>query len=104
MLEENDRVEGKNAVDAKGRAIRTKTVSVGDDMSSLRNELRQLREQMVAMTTTKSVMRTTTSVKPCDKCNLPHCGVRVLRRGQCCHLQADPRAGDLEVHVHQRPS
>eukprot|EP00965_Chrysotila_dentata_P131869 4359554-Pleurochrysis_carterae.AAC.1 len=54
--------------------MRTKTVAVGDDdMSSLRNELRELREQMAAMGIT-SVMRTTTSAKPCDKCNVPHCG------------------------------
>eukprot|EP00965_Chrysotila_dentata_P038556 1280929-Pleurochrysis_carterae.AAC.2 len=29
---------------------------------------------MAAMTTTKSVMRTTTSAKPCDKCSVPHGG------------------------------
>eukprot|EP00965_Chrysotila_dentata_P179449 5926139-Pleurochrysis_carterae.AAC.2 len=61
MLKENSRMEGKNAIDAKRRALRTKTVAAGDDMSSLRNELRQLREQIAAMTTTKSVLRATTS-------------------------------------------
>eukprot|EP00959_Pyramimonas_sp_CCMP1952_P448322 9387733-Pyramimonas_sp.AAC.1 len=61
MLEENDRMEGKNAIDAERRAMRTKTIAAGDDVTSLRDELRQLREQMAAMTTTKAVMRTTTN-------------------------------------------
>eukprot|EP00965_Chrysotila_dentata_P170184 5617591-Pleurochrysis_carterae.AAC.2 len=77
MLEENNHMEEKNAIDAERHAMRTKIVAVGDDMSSLRNELRQLREQSAAMTATKSAMRTTTSAKPCDKCNVPH-------RGKCC--------------------
>eukprot|EP00965_Chrysotila_dentata_P008633 280789-Pleurochrysis_carterae.AAC.2 len=76
MLEETDRMEGKNANDAERRAMRTKTVATGDDMSSLRNELCQPREQMAAMITTKSVMRTTTSAKSYDKCSVPH-------RGEC---------------------
>eukprot|EP00965_Chrysotila_dentata_P103921 3431776-Pleurochrysis_carterae.AAC.1 len=52
MLEENDRrMEGKNAIDPERRAMRTKTIAAGDDVTSLRDELRQLREQMAAMTT-----------------------------------------------------
>eukprot|EP00965_Chrysotila_dentata_P109616 3622942-Pleurochrysis_carterae.AAC.1 len=31
---------------------------------------------MATMTTTKSVLRTTTSAKPCDKYNVPHRGER----------------------------
>eukprot|EP00965_Chrysotila_dentata_P259463 6213573-Pleurochrysis_carterae.AAC.1 len=76
MLEENDRMEGKDAIDAERRVMRTKTVVAGDDVTSLRNELRQLREQIAAMTTIKSAMRTTTNAKPCNKCNVPH-------RGEC---------------------
>eukprot|EP00965_Chrysotila_dentata_P260276 6213845-Pleurochrysis_carterae.AAC.3 len=59
MFEENDCMEGKSAIDAEWRAMSTKTVAVGDDISSLRNELRQLHEQMAAMFTTKAVMQTT---------------------------------------------
>eukprot|EP00965_Chrysotila_dentata_P242806 6205066-Pleurochrysis_carterae.AAC.3 len=66
-------MEGKNAIEAERRAMRTKTIAVGNDLSSMRNELRQLREQIAAMATTKSVMmHTTTSAKPYDKCNVPH--------------------------------
>eukprot|EP00965_Chrysotila_dentata_P151983 5022313-Pleurochrysis_carterae.AAC.1 len=74
MLEENDRMEGKNAINAERRALRTKTVVAGDDVTSQRDELRQLREQMAAMTTIKSAMRTTTNGKPYDECKVPHRG------------------------------
>eukprot|EP00965_Chrysotila_dentata_P123991 4098292-Pleurochrysis_carterae.AAC.1 len=74
MLEKNDRMEGKNAIDAECWAMRTKTITAGDDVTSLCDELRQLREQMAAMTTIKAAMRTTTNAKPCDKCNVPHRG------------------------------
>eukprot|EP00965_Chrysotila_dentata_P164716 5438693-Pleurochrysis_carterae.AAC.2 len=58
-------MEGKNAIDAERRAMRTKTIATGDDVTFLRDELRQLREQMAAMTSTKAAMRTTTNAKPC---------------------------------------
>eukprot|EP00965_Chrysotila_dentata_P134378 4443637-Pleurochrysis_carterae.AAC.2 len=63
-------MEGKNARDPKRRAMRIKTVAAGDvDVTSLRDELRQLREQIAAMTTIKLAMRTTTNAKPYNKCN-----------------------------------
>eukprot|EP00965_Chrysotila_dentata_P213024 6187391-Pleurochrysis_carterae.AAC.2 len=72
MLEAKNRIDGRQEryIDAERCAIGTKTVAAGDDMSSLRNELHQLRQQMAAMTTIKSVMRTTTSAKPYDTYNL----------------------------------
>eukprot|EP00965_Chrysotila_dentata_P143378 4737487-Pleurochrysis_carterae.AAC.1 len=74
MLEENDWMEDKNAINTERWVLRTKTAVAGDDVTSLRDELRQLRELMAAMTTIKSAMRTTTNSKSCNKCNVPHLG------------------------------
>eukprot|EP00965_Chrysotila_dentata_P119690 3957170-Pleurochrysis_carterae.AAC.1 len=89
-------MEGKNAIDAERRAMRTKTVVAGDNVTSLCDELRQLREQMAAMTI--MILRTLVLAGACGRVpSLPWActqgGGRLgpLRRARCECVRATRR-------------